>query len=220
MTPRAFYLIETMRWEDGMMLLDRHLARLSAAASTLGLPYDDALIRGCISEAAAKLTGGRAYRLRLTLHPSGAVRIATTTFEPWPAHPRRLALCVRPAAVEELYLPYKTSRREPYEAAYRKARRKGCDEVIFVNREGYVTEGSRTNLFTRVGGTYYTPAAASGLLPGVYRAHLLETLPDVRETRLTPDDLREADALYVGNALHHLSEAILAPAETFSASLR
>jgi para-aminobenzoate synthetase/4-amino-4-deoxychorismate lyase len=43
-----------------------------------------------------------------------------------------------------------------------------------------------------------------GLLPGVYRRHLLETLANAEERVLYAEDLRRADAVYLCNAVRGL----------------
>jgi len=50
----------------------------------------------------------------------------------------------------------------------------GCDEVIFLNKKGELTEGTRTTLFIELDGRLFTPALACGLLPGTLREELLD----------------------------------------------
>jgi len=52
----------------------------------------------------------------------------------------------------------------------------------------------------RLGGTWYTPPLACGLLPGVYRAHLLRR-GRVAERRLARDDLVRAEGVALFNSL-------------------
>jgi para-aminobenzoate synthetase/4-amino-4-deoxychorismate lyase len=47
------------------------------------------------------------------------------------------------------------------------------------------------------------------LLAGVYRRHLLETRPEIKERVLTLDDLRHADAIYLANAVRGLRRVYL-----------
>ena len=44
----------------------------------------------------------------------------------------------------------------------------GCDEVVFLNKKGELTEGTRTNLFLELDGRLFTPAPTCGLLPGTF----------------------------------------------------
>ena len=54
----------------------------------------------------------------------------------------------------------------------------GCDQALLLSMEGIVTEGATWNVFWRTGDTLRTPAASSGLLPGVTRALVLEIAQD------------------------------------------
>ena len=48
-----------------------------------------------------------------------------------------------------------------------------------------------------------------GLLAGVFRRHLLETRPGIEEKVLYPGDLRQADTVYLTNAVRGLRRAII-----------
>jgi para-aminobenzoate synthetase/4-amino-4-deoxychorismate lyase len=84
----------------------------------------------------------------------------------------------------------------------------GCDEVLFLNKKGELTEGTRTNLFVELQGRLFTPALACGLLPGTLREELLD-LPRAAasEALLTPADLAGADRIYLGNSVRGLIRA-------------
>jgi para-aminobenzoate synthetase/4-amino-4-deoxychorismate lyase len=80
--------------------------------------------------------------------------------------------------------------------------------VIFLNRRGELTAGTRTTLFFERDGRLYTPALASGLLPGTLREELLD-LPRAAasEAVLTLSDLILADRIYLGNSVRGLVRA-------------
>ena len=75
-----------------------------------------------------------------------------------------------------------------------------------VRDDGFVTEGSFTNVFVERDGILLTPPASHGLLPGVLREYLIEK-GQVREAELTLDDL--ADGFRLGNAVRGLFAAKL-----------
>ena len=65
-------------------------------------------------------------------------------------------------------------------------------------------------MFVRRGEELLTPPVESGLLDGVLRRHLLEKQPErVSEAVLSARDLREADAVLVGNSVRGLLEVTL-----------
>ena len=56
-------------------------------------------------------------------------------------------------------------------------------DILLVNEHGELTEGTRTNLMVQMGGeVWLTPPVESGLLPGVFREHLLRTGEAVEAT--------------------------------------
>jgi para-aminobenzoate synthetase/4-amino-4-deoxychorismate lyase len=84
----------------------------------------------------------------------------------------------------------------------------GCDEVLFVNERGELTEGSRTSLFIEREGRLLTPPLECGLLDGTLRRAMLETDPALAATAvLRPDDLRTADRVLLGNSVRGLIAA-------------
>ncbi|MFZ5761732.1 MAG: aminodeoxychorismate synthase component I [Thermodesulfobacteriota bacterium] len=218
-----FELIETMAWlpGEGYWLLDLHLARLLGSATLLGFQTDEATIRGEL-EALDQTLGG-SQRVRLTLRKDGTMRLSQGPCEP-PRRDLAAALATGEAATlpQVVFSPqgtdsreplryHKTSRREFYDAERARAVAAGFYEVLFVNERNEVTEGAITTLFVRRSGALLTPPLACGLLPGVFRRHLLATSPlPVVETVLTMDDLRHAEALYVGNSVRGLVPVRLA----------
>ena len=83
----------------------------------------------------------------------------------------------------------------------------GAFELLFEDREGFLTEGSFTTLFVERDGGLVTPPLARGLLPGVLRARLIE------EGRALEGELRRTDlegGFYIGNSLRGLIPARLA----------
>ena len=77
---------------------------------------------------------------------------------------------------------HKTSRRQFLDDG--RQGRPDCDEVLFVNRRGELTEGSYHTLVLKLGGRLLTPRLDCGLLPGVLREELLE-VGAIREAVLT-----------------------------------
>jgi para-aminobenzoate synthetase/4-amino-4-deoxychorismate lyase len=95
----------------------------------------------------------------------------------------------------------------------------GCDEVVFLNSKGELTEGTRATLFVEIDGRLFTPALTCGLLPGTLREELLD-LPRAAasEAVLTPQDLLAADRVYLGNSVRGLVRAeLIPPSETTEA---
>ncbi|PRD42718.1 hypothetical protein C5748_14960 [Phyllobacterium phragmitis] len=205
----AYELIETLRWEplSGFLRLELHLARLARSALVLDFPLDEALVRTKLDEIA---NGGTALRVRLTLDPEGVIDVATQPFIPLPQDTVwRLAIAHTHLDRDDPLIRHKTTRRQVYDAARAEFARDEVDEVILLNGEGQVCEGTITSIFVDQGGAFCaTPALRCGLLPGVLREELLAD-GVVSETDLTVDDLRKAGNILVGNSLRGLVRARL-----------
>lgn len=199
---RGFDLIETMRFDpdEGIALLERHLARIGASAQALGFRFDRHAARNELHAATFRLDAPA--RVRLLLAPSGALAIGIAPLPPEPPELVRVALAPLPVACDDFRLRHKTSRRGFYDAARAAS---GAWEVLFVDAQGFLTEGSFTSIFVERDGVLVTPPLARGLLPGVLRAELIES------GRAVEGDLRAADlaqGLFVGNALRGLVSAV------------
>jgi para-aminobenzoate synthetase/4-amino-4-deoxychorismate lyase len=201
---RRFDLFETMRFEaeEGIGRLEFHLARLARSAHALGFACDHHAIRNQLQAATFRLR--EAARVRLMLSASGAVAIAISPLPGAPGGFVEVALAPLPVPPADFRLRHKTTDRGFYDAARHDA---GTFEAMFVDAEGFITEGSFTNVFVERDGRLLTPPLARGLLPGVLRAALIEEGRAV-ERDLRVDDL--AGGFMIGNALRGLIAARLA----------
>jgi branched-chain amino acid aminotransferase len=95
---------------------------------------------------------------------------------------------------------------------YERAHEQGLDEVVLLNERGEVCECTSANIFAvfpdAQGSQVWTPPLASGCLPGVTRALLLEEIrvPGVRiaEKILLPADLEGADEVFITSTTREL----------------
>ncbi|TMJ13839.1 MAG: aminodeoxychorismate synthase component I [Alphaproteobacteria bacterium] len=198
-----FDLIETMRFDprDGIADLERHLARMKRSAEGLGFAFDRHGVRNELQAATFHLR--TPTRLRLLLSPTGAVAIEARPAPEAPAEPVEVAVVPLPVEKDDFRLRHKTSNRRFYDDARRSA---AAFEVLFVDADGFLTEGSFTSLFVEKGGILLTPPLSRGLLPGVLRERLIE------EGRAKEADLKLADleeSFYIGNAVRGLIAAKL-----------
>ncbi len=219
--PDQFSLIETMLWEDGYPLLDLHLDRLTDSAAYFGFSCDRAAVKAALEARAPEFADHGPRRVRLLLDCTGELRI---TDEPLAGRIRDALVGGRPSidrigrvrlAAErtdpiDRFLFHKTTHRRLYARAFEEAVRDGFDDVLFLNLRGEVTEGAISNVFVEKDGRWFTPPVECGLLPGVYRRYLLEMRPEIRERVLSEDDLRNADGIYLANAVRGLRKVILA----------
>jgi para-aminobenzoate synthetase/4-amino-4-deoxychorismate lyase len=205
--PADFRLLETILHEPatGFFLLDGHLRRLAGSAAYFGFRFDR-------REAIRALHGVRAdgtQRIRLLLDRSGEITTESAPLgrSPWPV---RVGIAAEPVDSRDPLLFHKTTRRAVYDE--RRASRPDCDDVLLLNERGELTESTIANLVVRIGGALWTPPMESGLLPGVFRAHLLER-GEIRERVLRPADLAHADGVYLVNSVRRWRRAVLADNE-------
>jgi para-aminobenzoate synthetase/4-amino-4-deoxychorismate lyase len=104
---------------------------------------------------------------------------------------------------------HKTTHRPLYAEALKAATQAGFDEVLFLNLRGEVTEGAISNIFVEKDGRWFTPPIECGVLAGIQRRHILETQPNVEEKVLYPQHLRQADAIYLSNAVRGLRPVVI-----------
>lgn len=192
-------LIETMAFDpaEGIPLLERHLARLKASAEALGFAFDRHAARNELQAATFRLRGPA--RVRLLLSRTGNVAIGTAPMPPAPEYPVKVAILPRQVAPHDFRLTHKTTDRSIY------ARHLDTFETLYVDGDGYLTEGSFTSIFVERDGVLLTPPLARGILPGVFRAELIESGRAV-EGELTPDGLN--GGFFIGNALRGLVAAV------------
>ena len=206
-----FELIETLRWdrEGGFHLLERHLTRLASSAGHFAYPYTREKVMAALEDAVRTLEGG-VHMVRLLLSEDGNITVTSMPIE-LPSTDTVWTYVISDRRVDEkepLFF-HKTTRREFFDEEMKRQKSlTGCDEVLFLNKKGELTEGTRTNLFVELQGRLFTPALACGLLPGTLREELLD-LPRAAasEALLTPADLAGADRIYLGNSVRGLIRA-------------
>ncbi len=211
-----YSLIETMRWQadDGYYLLEYHLARLEASAQHFGIAYDPNGTRGALESLATEFAD-KTVRVRLLLDQSGEITLShVPTLVPKPGDCLTYVFSEKPIDSQNPYRYHKTTNRDLLDAEYaRLTAETGCDEVLFLNENGEVTEGSRSNLFVELDGRLVTPPVSCGLLDGTLRRSLMDE-PDSKivEQVLMPSDLEKVQRVYLGNSVMGLIEArALAP---------
>ncbi|MEO6360473.1 MAG: aminodeoxychorismate synthase component I [Sphingomicrobium sp.] len=195
-TPVAFTLIETMRVDAVGTLPDlkAHLDRLGRSAADFGFAFDRTAVE---ADLLRRTDGQGPGRLRLELAHDGSW---LTQMSEIPQSPEiaDIAICRHAVFPEDYRLRHKTSDRDFYDAPRRAS---GAFEILFTDHDGYLTEGSFTNLFVQRDGRLITPPIGRGLLPGILRQSLLNSGEAVE------DDLRAEDLaahFYIGNAVRGL----------------
>lgn len=216
-------IYETMRAYGGrIFLLDKHLSRLkrSAEAIDLRLPLTLEAIGDALSESITVNKLQEAYiRMQVSrgpgeigldpaLCPAPTMVIVAKPFHDYPPEQfengvstaivqtrRNHPLAINPSIKSTNFLNNILARIETLKS--------GVYEGIMLNWEGYLTEGTTSNLFLVRKNVLFTPHVDSGILEGVTRGLVLYLARKLRiqtkESLLRPKDLYEADECFITN---------------------
>ena len=204
-----FQLIESILWSDGYSMLPLHLDRMELSAKYFGFHFDRISVDAALEKAKSQFPPGIRIKVRVLLERSGAVAISHAPAEAQ-ALPQRVVISPMRVSSSDRFLRHKTTRRGLYDQQLTWARSQGYAEVIFRNEREEVTEGAISNIFIEKSGQWFTPPVECGLLPGIYRRHVLETRPAVVEKVLSLADLASADAVYLCNAVRGIRKVTVA----------
>jgi branched-chain amino acid aminotransferase len=204
---------EIFRW-------DQHLERLQRGVDFLKLtvPFSaDELFRFSMQliqrnrmpECLLRLNLSRGITAR-GYSPKNAVRPALVlTLHPVPAldskGPNRWRLVTSSFCLpaDDLMTGFKTTNKLPEVMARAEADAAGAHDAILLNHRGYIAEGTSCNVFWVRDNVVCTTTLASGALPGVTRAAILELCVKMniscREKNAKPADLLRAQAVFITN---------------------
>ena len=197
----SFDLLETLKWtpSDGFDLLAHHLDRLAESAAYFGYAYEQDDVQAALDQAVNGQSG--AQRVRLTLDAQGQA-LAEALPLPSPADDAHMTYAVSEQIVDadSPFTYHKTTNRAFYDEARTSVE---ADEVLFLNAQGQLTEGSITNVFVEKDGQLLTPPVSCGLLGGTLRRDLVDGGRAV-EAVLTLKDLAPPNRVYLGNSVRGL----------------
>jgi para-aminobenzoate synthetase/4-amino-4-deoxychorismate lyase len=167
-----FSVFETMLWtpEEGFFLKEKHLDRLLDSANYFDFAARPDDIENHLEGISVAFESPQ--RVRLLLDRTGQISSESTPFQRTEKEvSARLAL--RPVNSADVFLFHKTTHRNTYENAGRDF--PDSDDVLLFNQNHELTEFTIGNLVVEIDGKLITPPIECGLLPGTFRAYLVET---------------------------------------------
>ena len=203
-------LFETIAVKHGKAQnIEAHLNRMQASALALGIQFGRLNAQSTIDKACKALSPDHYFRLRLDLSPTGILSASTGQLEAlnesvkifWASD---ILDCECMMFSGNALLRHKVTHRDLYDQAWQAAVAQGGFDALFMNEQGFVTEGGRSSIFIKPSNSHFwlTPPVSAGLLPGVMRASLLkDPKMNAREANLTIQDVLEADEIILSNAL-------------------
>lgn len=195
-------LIETFHSQAISNRIKAHKARLKKSAEAMHYPFDEKEFETTLSSLKASHT---AQRVRLTLNAAGQFNLTHAELIDIPR--LKFALSKYALTAETQKTSHKISNRQFYDGERERLKAlTGADEVVFLNADEELCEGSFTSLFIEKNGDLFTPSLSAGILPGILRAELIDN-GKAKEKRLTVKDLSSADKVFLGNSLRGLIPA-------------
>ena len=197
--PEGVRVLETLRYDSqgGCVRMALHVARAERTCAALGFSFDRVELVRILNGVKAEVP----LRLRVSIGADG-ISLEKQPFiagGDW-----RFGLSGVRLSSSDPWLQVKTTQRALYNQA-RAGLTAGLDEVVFMNENGHLCEGTITNLFVQKDDGLVTPPLSCGVLPGVLRADLLAQ-GKVREAIITVADLDEGQ-VFLGNSLRGLISA-------------
>lgn len=196
-----FEIFETVRVEKGnVTFLNEHLLRMKQAADYFLFAFDDLKIKKKIFNELNKLNSEKIYRMKMILTKTGSVNIETEEFI---QNNARVKIILSESRINSRnkFQYFKTSNRKLYDSEYKHYKSRGYFDVIYLNENDDVAEGSITNIFVKKGDVIITPSLQCGILSGIYRKYFIRTHPEIKEKRISLDELITADEIILTNSL-------------------
>lgn len=212
-------LFETLRAYDGVIFrLSKHLERLARSADRLELSLPsvskletilyETLKRNALREALLRLTLTRGEG-EMGIDPALCERpTLVVTARPFDGYPSEYYLKGISAIIVQVRRnaapAMKSTSFLNNVMAKIEAKRGGAAEGLFLNLEGYLSEGTTSNLFWLRRGKLETPSTAVGLLEGITREVVIDlarkkNIP-IEEGFYEPDALFEAEEAFLTNS--------------------
>jgi len=184
--PVEFQLFESILLEDGdYFLLQGHLQRFKDSAEFFGFAFGTR-INADLERIALENPRG-SLKVRVTLWKDGSIETQVTPVELL-GEVKHVALAKEPVNSSDRFLYHKTTRRP------------GGDGLVFWNERGEITESSIANVVVSIDGELCTPPIECGLLPGVFRKHLLAE-GKIKERVITIEEFRNAQEFFLINSI-------------------
>jgi len=197
--PQYFELLETILFENGeYYLLDYHLQRLKEAAEYFLFKLDQEKLITELRDLKKGFVNGKKYKARLLLNKWGNLNIECEEIIPITNSTKIILSNLNRCSIDK-FLFHKTTFR-PWDKQLRSAKKKGFDEVLFVNEKKELLEGAITNLIIEKDGKFFTPPINLGILNGCYRQFLLDN-NKCEEKLLKVNDLKNADKIILSNSV-------------------
>ena len=220
-------LFETLTLKEGKPQdWQLHMQRLALGAERLGIPFDNSLLAAMSNDLVKLLAateslperavlkiiltrgaGGRGYAVTEPLAPNRILQL--NPFPVWPADPQtngiRVMLCETRLGLNPQLAGIKHLNRLEQVLARSEWQQPDISEGLVCDMEGYLVEGTMSNLFWLRNGELFTPDLTYCGIDGIIRQRLIERARElqikVNVGRYQPTDLLDADEVFLTNSV-------------------
>ena len=206
-------IFETLRTYNGKVFkIDEHLERLfhSAKLVKLKIPLAKNQLKAAINstikknklkEAYIRLTISRGKgELRYSVDSNPNVIIIAKPFVEYQKNVHENGVSVITYNAERVLPEVKSTSCMPLVLAKSEAAKKGCFDAILVDRSGFVTEGTVSNVFFVKNSVIYTPK--ENILQGITRGiaiKIAKRIAKIKETRIKKEEIYSFDDVFLTN---------------------
>ena len=200
----GFGVYESIRIVNGLIyFVEEHMERLLESADIIGLTHS--FTRESVKRALEELVeeiGGGTYNIKILLIGGTEPNLFIIPLNPHFPDKKlyRDGVHCTVYTYERAFPHAKTLNMLESYLAYKKAKEAGAYDAILIDREGRITEGTRTNFFCIKGKTLYSPPEEKILL-GVTRKIVLKVAKEsgfeVLEKEIRPEDLAQYDGAFL-----------------------
>jgi 4-amino-4-deoxychorismate lyase len=212
-------LFETILYHSGHLeFLDDHLARLMQGCTALKLQWSIADQTKLIAQLAELTAGlsephvikimalrnspGRGYGFNALAQSTDLIiQIKPYQKPDWCFALARVCLASTKISVNPSLAGLKHLNRLDSVLARAEYESSQYDEVLLCDAEGFVMEGSMSNLFLRVRGQWMTPDLSQCGVAGIIRKQLLDKFSEIQVAKCHADSFPDVDAAFVCNSL-------------------
>ena len=205
-TGQPFALQEKMLWtpDEGFFLQELHLERLDASAAAFGIPYDPHKLRTLIQKQMLDLVQPTVLTIQLTLQ--SVLHLDKSSYDgPVRHEPLQLTIASSPINRHSPLLYYSTT--YPLFDQY-VISQPHKDALLLWNERGELTQTTVGNIVIEQNGELCTPPLASGVVPGTFRAELLNT-EKIKETTLYLEDVLFCGRAWIIDSIYRWRDALL-----------
>jgi 4-amino-4-deoxychorismate lyase len=199
----GYGVFETIKYDDDGVYVDEHMKRLNQSLISLNMKAVD--IELVKKEALSKLQSSDDDAIRISVYEGSPQYITYETRKADNKPEYKVIYSDIRRHSSNTLLQIKSSCHLSYVIEKTTIKNKGYDEAIHFNEEGHLTEGVYTNLFFVKDEVVYTPDVSCGLLPGIYREKVIESIKKlgipIKIGYYNKEDLVSADEVFLTNSL-------------------